>query len=109
MGLFSAELGTTEVSIQNIIPTAGTIKNFFVFIQAPPGGVASYTFTVRRQTLPAPSAATAVTCTITGAATSCSDPTHTAAFAAGDLIAISITPAGTPTTTSGQWTAVFAP
>lgn len=105
MGMFSAELNANELNVQNIMPTAGTIKNFFVFVQSVPGAGASWTMTVRNN-----GADTAVTCTITGAAAqSCSDTTHTAVFAAGDLIAIRIASSGGPNATPGQWTAQFAP
>jgi len=109
MGMFTAELDTTELAVQNIMPSAGTIKNFFVFVQAAPGAGGSWVITVRKQTPPAASAATAVTCTIAGTAVSCSDLTHTASFAAGDLIAIQVTPVGAPVASPGQWTAVFGP
>jgi hypothetical protein len=104
MGLFSAELGT-ELAVEQLIPAAGTLQNFYVFIQAAPAANRSWTFTVRNT-----GADTAVTCTITAGTQSCSDLTHTAAFAAGDLIAVHVTastpaPAGTP----GQWTAVYGP
>lgn len=105
MGLFNAELGT-ELAVQQIIPAAGTLQNFYVFVQAAPAAGRSWTLTVRKN-----GADTAVTCTIPGFnSQSCSDTTHTVSFAAGDLIAVHVTasapaPAGTP----GQWTAVYGP
>lgn len=67
----------TEASIQALCPASGTFKNLFVQATAPASG----------QTLTATwrvnNTSTAITCTITGPATTCNDTTHTAACTAG--------------------------
>ena len=66
----------------------GTVSNFRVRLSSNAGSSGtSYTFTVRQN-----GTNTAVTCTITGAANTCSDTTNTVAFAAGDLFSISAVP-----------------
>lgn len=53
--------------------------------------------------------ATSVTCTVSGA-TSCSDTTHAAVFAAGDLLSVNFTAAGTldkPYSAAATWWATF--
>lgn len=102
--MFTAELSATELNVQNIMPAAGTIKNFFGSVQITPGAGTSWTLTVRNN-----GANTAVTCTIMSAGPSCSDTTNTAVFVAGDLISIRITSSGAPTAAPGQWTAQFVP
>jgi len=104
VGLFATNLNTTELRVQNIIPASGTLKNFFVFIEAAPGGATSWTFSARRN-----GANTTLTCTISGAATSCSDMTHSAAFVPGDLISVQIISSGVPAAARMQWTAQYAP
>lgn len=105
--MFSTNQNVNETIVQNVVPAAGTVQNFYVFVEAAPVAGRSWTFTVRRD-----AADTAVTCTIVGngALRTCSDTTNTAPFAAGSLIAIRTSasapaPAGTP----GQWTAQFGP
>jgi hypothetical protein len=88
--------------MQGIIPTAGTVKNFYVLAQQGPGTGNSWTMTLRKN-----GANTSVTCTISNLATQCSDTTHTAVFAAGDLISIGIT--GDGGAKPGVWSAVFGP
>ena len=68
------------------------------------GRTGQYVFMVRKN-----SGDTTVTCTISGAATSCSDSTHSVAFSAGDTIAIKSTPSGGPTARRIGWTAKFTP
>jgi hypothetical protein len=79
-----------ESDAQWIMPKAGALSNLYVRLSknASIGG-ASYTFTVR---VNGASPAGTLTCTITGATSSCSDTTHSVAFAAGDLVAIQATP-----------------
>lgn len=61
----------TENTVTNVVPVAGTFDDFRVLINTAPGGAASYVFTLRDN-----SQNTALTCTITGVATTCSDATH---------------------------------
>jgi hypothetical protein len=92
----------TESKVQSIIPAAGTVKNFYVLAQQGPGTGNSWTMTVRKN-----STDTSVTCTISGTNTTCSDKSHTAVFAAGDLISVGVT--GDGGAKPGTWSAVFAP
>lgn len=104
MGMFAGNQSATERSVQNIMPTAGTVKNFYVFVENAPGGTTSWTLTLRKNNVD-----TAVTCTVMGAGQTCSDTVNTAVFAAGDLISVRESSSGSPANSAGQWTAVFAP
>ena len=104
MGMFSAELGTTEISVQQSMPVAGTVMHFYASVQTPPPGIAAWIFTVRKN-----GADTAVSCTITGAQLSCSDNVNTASFAAGDLISVRVLSLNNPPNSPGQWTAAYGP
>lgn len=79
-----------------IAPTAGTISNLYILLNAAPGAAASgksYTFTVLKN-----SVATALTCTVLETATSCEDTSNSVTFVAGDrLLLRSVSPANTPT------------
>ena len=109
--MFYGDVSVTEALVQQVIPVAGTLKNFHVSIDTAPGAVDSWTFTVRLD--PAPGGApgpTAVTCTINDPATTCSDTvTPAVAFAAGDLISIEAVPSGAAAATPMRWTAEFTP
>jgi hypothetical protein len=103
--MFAADISNIEARVQNIMPTAGTVKNFYAFVENAPGAGASWTFTVRKN-----GANTALGCQISGAATqTCSDTTDSVSFVAGDLISVIVTSAGGPTNARGQWTATFTP
>ena len=107
MGMFATNLNANEAIVQNIIPAAGTVKNFFALVETAPQAGRTWTFTVRKN-----GADTAVTCTIAGDGVlrTCSDTVNTAAFVSGDLIAIRISASLlAPTNTPAQWTAQFAP
>jgi len=105
MGLFAGNQSAVESNVQNIMPTAGTVQSFYVFIQNPTLVGASWTLTLRKNGVD-----TAINCTIAGAtALTCSDTTHSVVFVAGDLITVSEASTGNPSPTRGQWTAVFAP
>lgn len=69
-----------------------------------PGSSDSYAFTVRRN-----GADTAVTCTVSGSASSCVDTSNSVAFAADDTISIKVTPTGTPSARRMGWTGKFVP
>jgi hypothetical protein len=102
MGLFVGSSNGTENLVQQLMPVAGTLSNFFVKVDSNPGGT-SITYTVRKN-----GANSVVTCAIAGgAATSCSDVTHTVAFAAGDLISIGSVKAGGAGNVPTRWTARY--
>ena len=86
------------------MPVAGTLRNFTVLLQRPLSGGTSITYTVRKN-----GAATTLACTITtaSAAVTCSDVTHTVAFAAGDLISIGSVRTGTVAAQGTRWTARY--
>jgi hypothetical protein len=104
LGMFGFDANGTEAIVQSIMPAAGTVQNFFAFVQTAPSTGNSWTLTVRKN-----AANTLVTCTIAGTAQTCSDTTHTAVFVAGDLISISIVASGSPSATPGRWSAQYAP
>ena len=86
LGQFTATTCTsTTVNIGQVMNRTGTLLNLQV--TAGTGGVnaSSGVFTVLKN-----GSATALTCTV-GTGISCSDVTHTAAFAAGDIISIQFT------------------
>ncbi len=95
------QLAFFEAQWQVPMALAGTLSNFHVVVSYPPGAAADFecieadqtvTFTVRKQVADQLTVAadTAVTCTIAGEETSCSDidPTHEVAFALGDRFTI---------------------
>ena len=100
--MFASNQSATEKLVQNIMPATGTVASFYFFIDTAPGAGSSWTFFVRKNGID-----TTITCTISGASQTCSDLTHTASFAAGDLISVREASSGTPSNTSGQWTATF--
>jgi hypothetical protein len=81
---------TTEGNVDIPAPTASTLTNFYVELSAAPGVGNSVAVTVRKN-----GADTALTLTISGAAVSGSDLTHSVSVAAGDLLDIKIVPTGT--------------
>ncbi|HTY43000.1 MAG TPA: hypothetical protein VMH79_14090, partial [Thermoanaerobaculia bacterium] len=104
MGMFAGNQSSTERLVQNIMPRAGTVEDFYIFIETAPGGTASWTFTLRKN-----GADTALTCTVSGTNQICSDTTHSVTFAAGDLVSVREASANGPSNTAGQWTATYQP
>lgn len=74
--------GTTEANVQVLCPYTGTFRNLFVKSTAP---AAAQTLI---STLRVNGSDTSLTCTVTGAGTSCSDTTHTAACTAGQAYSL---------------------
>ncbi len=81
----------TEANVFQGSSAAGSYKNLYVEVVTAPGAGTSYAFTVMVN-----AAATALTCTISGTATSCSDTTHTGAVTAGQTVSLRSVPSGTP-------------
>jgi hypothetical protein len=81
---------TTETNVDLASPASATVKNFTVQLSSAPGTGNSIAFTWRDN-----ATSTAVTCTISGSATSCSDLTHSFTASAGDLLDIQAVTAGT--------------
>lgn len=80
-----------EPNMNHPMPTATVITNLFVQVKVAPGGSATWTYTLRKNKVN-----TALTCTITGAETTCNDTSNPITFAAGDLADILIAPADSP-------------
>ena len=74
-----------------LIPGNVTLSNFYVSFVTAPGSSKSWTFTIRKNLI-----STALTTTITGAATT-GNATANVTFGLGDLFTIIAAPAGTPT------------
>lgn len=77
-----AASGTTE-AILWLAVRAGTVKNLRCFLGIAPGGVDTVIVTLRKN-----AADQTTTCTITGAATTCSDTSNTFSVAAADQLSI---------------------
>jgi hypothetical protein len=102
MGLLMDGTGS-ESFVQQRIPTAGTLSQFAVRASADAGSSTdAYVITVRKN-----GASQAVTCTITSSSNICNDASHTATFAAGDLISIQIDGQNSPDTINFHWTAEY--
>lgn len=96
---------TTQSPNYNVMPVAGTFKNFYINCDAGPGAGITRTFTVYIN-----GADTGITISLTGAGTGAgvstgSDATHTVAFNVGDIVSLHTTATGT-TTAAGtvRWT-----
>jgi hypothetical protein len=81
---------TTETNVDLAAPAAATVKNFTVQLSNAPGTGNSIAFTWRDN-----ATSTAITCTVSGSATSCSDLTHSFTASAGDLLDIRAVTSGT--------------
>jgi outer membrane protein assembly factor BamB len=103
--MFNSNRSAVESEVQQFMPVAGTVSNFYVNLDGSPGTSRWYTFVVRKN-----GADTPLTCTIADTDTTGSDLTNSVSFAAGDYISIMSTPsAANPTGRSMLWTAKFSP
>ena len=85
-----------EDDLYQVIPTAGKIKNLYVeMINAPGSGSEAYRYTLRLN-----KANSALTVTITGAATTGNDTTHEITVAAGDTVGLYSEPLNSPANTT---------
>lgn len=82
-------VSTTEANVQTKSPSAATVSNLQAVVSVAPGVGNSFAITWRDA-----GSDTALTCTISGASTSCADTTHSFSAAAGDLLAIKIITTG---------------
>jgi len=90
----STNYSITENDHRQIVPTSGTIKNFYVHISFDPGTAPdAYRFTVR---LNGATVAQSLIVTITADATSGSDLVHNLVVAAGDVLTMMIEPLNAP-------------
>lgn len=99
-----ANFVSTEASISTVMPTAGTFSNFYIRSTTAPGAGKSYTYTLRKN-----GADTAVTATMSDAATTATDSTNSVTYAAGDTISIKAVPTGTPTAAVVRYGFQFSP
>lgn len=76
---------TTETDVKFPVPVGGTIKNLYVIADGAITGANTATFTVRKN-----AADQAVTCVVTGGATTANDTTHAFTVVAGDLLSVKI-------------------
>lgn len=84
----------TENLTQIIMPRAGTLRNLYTSQNIAPGGTQTTIYTVRKN-----AASQSITCTVTGAATSCNDTTNSFNVVAGDKIAVQAVNSLTATST----------
>ncbi len=88
---------TTEDDWRQVCPTAGTIKNLYVQLNAGPGsGGDAYRFTLR---LNGATVGESSIVTITDAATTGNDTAHNLVVSAGDVLTLMIEPLNTPSAT----------
>ncbi len=101
-GLFHGYRGTTYTEVRSRVGTAGTLTAFSAAITtAPPTG--SWAFTLFKNGV-----AQTMTCSITGANTSCLDAASCTELAAGDEVAVQVVPTGASANAGGpRWTGVF--
>jgi hypothetical protein len=102
--MFNTGTSATESDVQQSMPMAGTVSNFYVTLDGSPGNNNWYTFVICKNGIDTP-----VTCTISGMDTLGSDITNSVSFAAGDYISIRVTPTSNPTVRSMCWTAKLIP
>lgn len=93
----------TEINAEIPVPVGGTFSDLQVHLSTAPGTGASWTLTVDKN-----ESATALTCSVTGAATSCTDSSRVAVVP-GDLIDLDVTPFGRPALALITWSASITP
>ena len=93
----------TESTVAIPVPFGGTLTNLKVSVSTAPGTGASWTFTVDKN-----KSATAVSCSVAGAATSCGD-SSLVAVVTGDKLDLRVTPFGTPALATITWSVTITP
>lgn len=89
------------------MPTSGTIRNLYCQLSAAPdngGGTQSWIHTFRKDGVDQ-----TVTCTVSEAATTCNDTTHSFTFVAGEKIQLSQAASNTPASSTISCAATFQP
>lgn len=94
----------TETNSYSIFPTDGILDQMYVAVQTAPGGVQTDAFTLRKNTVDQ-----SCTATITGAATSNSDLTHSVSYAQGDTASVKIVTSATAAATRIRCSFRFRP
>jgi len=101
VSMFNAGISDAEVEVQQSMPVAGTLSDFYVTLDGSPGTDKSYSFTVHIN-----GEDTSVTCIISDAAITGSDLINSVDFDVGDLISIMVTPSeADPSEPVMSWTA----
>ena len=103
MGPFEMGNSNVEGTVSMAFPVSGTISHLQVFVQGSPGAGKSWTLTIR-----VAGTNSSVTCTITGAATRCSDLVNTAAITANQTLSVRISPTGGPGSKPLHWRAIVS-
>lgn len=86
--------GVTELNYRQVVPTSGTLKDFYVWLTSDPGTAPdAYRFTVR---LNGATVAQSLIVTITADDTTGSDLVHNLVVAASDILTLMIEPLNTP-------------
>jgi hypothetical protein len=93
----------TEDPVSIPVALGGTLSNLRVKITMPPGAGSSWTFTVDKNRM-----ATALSCSIAGAGTSCADASLVG-VAVGDKLDLDVTPFGKPALATVTWSVRLTP
>ncbi len=99
----TAFVAGTERVVEIPVPVGGTLSNLHVFVTTAPGTGASWTATLNKN-----GSSTLLSCSIAGAATSCSDASLVP-VAEADRIDLDVTPFGTPALATIKWSATLSP
>jgi hypothetical protein len=89
-----------EASCYVPVSAPATIKNFYAVSPTAPGGADTYTFTLRSGAAGSLSDST-ITCTVTGAAKTCNDTTHSVAVTAGQVATVKMMSSATAASSTG--------
>jgi hypothetical protein len=100
IGLSGFSMSLFAQTTPTAMAQAGTLSNFTVHFTAAVS--TSTVLAVQKNGI-----ATAITCTVSKGANTCSDTTHTVTFAASDTILIHATYAGINTATNPSWSASY--
>ena len=85
------KVSTTEASVSFAIPFACTLSKMYISTELAPGAGKSWAFTARKNAVD-----TALTATVSESAVTANDSSNSAAYVAGDLVAIEVIATGTP-------------
>lgn len=99
--MYGGWLSATEGHVNAPCPTNVSISFLSVELSAAPAGVQSYAFTLMVNGSPS-----ALTCTVTGAATTASDTTHSVSITAGNLIDIKVVGSATAAASAAWFSTV---
>jgi hypothetical protein len=93
-------VSTNEADVEQEMPAAGTFEGFRARLSTAPG-LGEWTFTVRKN-----GADTGITCTISGAATSCAAGSS-GSFVEGDTMSVKAVPTAGAASSAMRWTARY--